>query len=361
LTIVFVNSAHPSLWGGGEKWTVEAAAYFHEHGHTVVVVGRPSSEVTKAARARGMMAEELRFGGDLDPFSLLRVRRLLKTHRPDLVVVNFNKEAWHFGLARKLLGIPLVARHGFPLVRNSFHHRLLIKRLMDKLIVNAESIREEYARLGLPTAEIEVIHNGVRVVPQRTGELRRKFGIAPDALLVIGAGRLESQKRFRMFIETITLLVPKFPKLKALIIGSGPEMPDLQILIMKQRLEKHIQLVGFQPDFASLIGDADLFMLTSEKEGTPNVLLEAMAAGVACVSFAVGAVPQILTGELAANAVEAGNALKLLERTSELLANDALRKSTAHKMQEHVLNHFSFEASMKRFEEIFNQMTRAGR
>jgi hypothetical protein len=78
LNLIFVNSAHPTLWGGGEKWTVEAASWFHQRGHTVLVVGRPSSLVTKVALERGVMAEELRFGGDLDPFALLRVRRYSK-------------------------------------------------------------------------------------------------------------------------------------------------------------------------------------------------------------------------------------------------------------------------------------------
>ena len=155
----------------------------------------PSSLVVKAAQERGVLFEELRFGGDFDPFALTRVRRLLKTHRPHLIVVNFNKEAWHFGIARKLLDIPLVARHGFPLIRNSLHHRFLLTRLMDKLIVNAESIRDEYARLGLPTQGIEVIHNGVSETQQSKGELRRRCGIADDELLIVGAGRLESQKK----------------------------------------------------------------------------------------------------------------------------------------------------------------------
>ena len=285
MRLVFVNSAWAASWGGGEKWTVEAAAWFSEHGDDVLVIGRPKSRVTQAASARNLQAEETPFGGDFDPLAVNRARKLLRDFRADLVMVNFNKEAWQFGLAAKLLRIPIVARHGFPLLSNKIHHQLLLQAVFDKLVVNATEIRADYEKLGLPVAGIDVIHNGTRILPPKPGELRKRFDISDSRRIVLGAGRLESQKRFDVFIEVAGSLLASHSNLIFLIAGEGPLQSDLQAKIGSRGLIEKIRLIGFVPDFAEVVCDADLFLLTSDQEGTPNVLLEAMAAGVPCLKL----------------------------------------------------------------------------
>jgi glycosyltransferase involved in cell wall biosynthesis len=355
LRLVFVNSAWPQSWGGGEKWTVEAATWFQAHGHESLVVGRPDSRLTQAARERGLACVETSFGGDFDPLAVLRARRILKSHRADLVVVNFNKEAWQFSLAAKTLGIPVVARHGFPLLRNSFHHRQLL-RLLNRLVVNAASIRDEYAALGLPVSGIDVIHNGTAIVQQKRGELRQRFGIQPDELLVLAAGRLESQKRFDRLIEIAARLIPQYPNVRILVAGDGPLRETLEQQVRSHALEDRVSFVGFLSDFAQICSDADLFLLTSDKEGTPNALLEAMAAGVACVSFGVGAVPEILSGDLRDNAVAPGDVEAMTARVALLLDDNSLRKSVGEQMRARAATEFSLDASMRKFEHLFQEL-----
>lgn len=355
-----MNSAWPESWGGGEKWTVEAAHWFGTHGHETAVVGRPDSRLLKAAAARGVQGIATIFGGDISPTAIARARKILKHRRTELAVVNFNKEAWQFGLAAKMLGIPRVARHGFPLLRKAPHHRWLLTRVLDRLVVNAASIRERYRQLGFPVDRIEVIHNGTTVVGQKHGELRRRFGIRDDELLVLGAGRLESQKRFDRLLEIATALVHRIPKVRFLIAGEGPLQTELQARVRTLGLEIRVQLCGFVPDFAEVAGDADLFLLTSDDEGTPNVLLEAMAACVACIAFGVGSVPEIFAEALADNVIRAGEVAAMTERGFLLLDDGRLRKQVAEAMHSRIVQEFSMDASMRRFEEIFQLTVREG-
>jgi len=329
------------------------------HGHEVVVVGRPDSRLAASARARGLRTCETRFGGDYDPCAFARARRILAAEKPSIVVVNFNKEAWQFGLAAQALHIPVVARHGFPLLRRALHHKLLMRGVLTRLIVNAESIRERYRMLGFPADGIAVIHNGVPLSPQKAGELRERFGVSGNDSLIVGAGRLESQKRFDRLIEIAARLREGRPNLRVLIAGEGPLRADLQAEIDRRSLHDVVQLVGFIADLPQIIGDADVFLLTSDDEGTPNVLLEAMAARVACVAFAVGAVPEIFTGPLAAGIIEPGNTEAMARWTAMLLDDSDLREAVAREMEMHALLEFSLDASMRRFETLFGQLADA--
>lgn len=359
MRLLLVNSAWPQSWGGGEKWFVEAAEWFKRRRHDVRLVGRPDSRLVKTARERGVNAIETPFGGDLDPFAILRARSILAEFGPDVVLTNFNKESFHFALAAGNKGPTVVARHGFPLWKNHALHRWLARRLLAGVIINAAAIWDEYRGLGLQPKYVAVVPNGVSVVDQKAGELRRRFGVPTAARLILAAGRLESQKRFDRLIEIVASLVPERPDLICLIAGEGLLKNDLESRIRACLVENHIRLIGFLPAFASLCGDADLFLLTSEQEGMPNALLEAMAAGVACVSFDVGSVPQIFTGDLRDFCVPRNETDTFTQRVAALLDDRDRRSHAASVMLMRVVSDFSFEASMRRYEEILEMRQRS--
>lgn len=113
---------------------------------------------------------------------------------------------------------------------------------------------------------------------------RARLGVADDEVLVVGVGRLTPQKNFGRFIETIALARAEAP-VRAVIAGDD--------LGCRAALEAQAEAAGLAPDALRLLGPvpdgrellcaADIFLLTSDHEGTPNVLLEAMAAGVPSV------------------------------------------------------------------------------
>ncbi len=348
-----MNSAWPASWGGGEKWTIEAADWFRAQAHDVLVVGRPVSKLVAAAQGRGLPALVCSFGGDFDPLAVRRARRILATFRAELVVVNFNKEAWQFGRAARRLSIPVIARHGFPLLRKRIHHRWLAQKVLTRIVVNARVIRDEYAALGIDVTRIPIIHNGVPFRPQEPGELRHRFNVSDSELLILSAGRIESQKRFDRIVEVASRVIPDFPRARFLIAGEGPDRAALESDVRSCGLHEHILFTGFLPDLAEIIGDADIFLLTSAQEGTPNVLLEAMAAGVPCVSSAVGSVPEIFTKELSDYAVIPGDVEAMTKRVRDLASSADLRRRLGTAMRERARTEFAFDKSMQEFEQLF--------
>ncbi len=356
MRIALVNSASVGLWGGGEKWFTEAAAWLAAQGHEVVVVGRPGSRLLDAAGGQGLRTRAFSFGGDYDPIASFRAGRILARERPDLVLVNFNKEAWLFGRGASLFGIPLVARHGLLAFRPKLVHHLLERWHIRRLVVNAPSIARRYAELGFDTRKIEVILNGVRPQAAQPGEMRRRFGIEPSVPLVVTAGRLAGQKRLERFVAIAARLSAEIDGVRFLVMGDGAMRAPLEGWVREAGLEDRFVIPGFVADYAAIAGDADLYLLTSENEGTPNALLETMAAGVPSLAFEVGAVPEILTGELSAARVPAGDVEEMTRRALRLLGDRAARQRLGAALRRHALEELSFDRSMGRYVALFEEL-----
>lgn len=358
MNILLVNSAAPELWGGGEKWFVEAAKWFNEKGHRTEIVARPDSQLMARARQNGVECIASKFGGDFDPMAMLRARETIRACRSDVVLTNFNKESWQFGVAANTLKIPVIARHGFTLWSKKLHHKLLAKRVLTKLIVNAGSIRDYYETLGIEPKDICVITNGVMQVEQRHGDLRRRLGISQDVLLLAAGGRLESQKRFdRLLFIAATL--KQTQDFKLAIFGTGPHKQALQAQASKLGVQDSVTFMGFVPEFANIIGDADLLLLTSDGEGTPNVVLEAMAAGVPVLGFNVGAMESVLEGELSEFLIPAGEESAFQHKLSTLLADREALKKRGDFFKTRALNEFSFDRSMSAYLSILQDVLSA--
>ncbi len=356
MNILLVNSAAPDLWGGGEKWFIDAAQWFQRHGQTAALAARPGSKLLARVHELKLETVPCRFGGDFDPLAMLRAREIIRATHADVVVTNFNKESWQFGVAGKTLGIPVVARHGFTLWSKKLRHKVLAQKILLRLIVNAERIRDAYAAIGVAPKDIVVIPNGVQAVPQQSGELRRKLGIGPNTLLLVAAGRLESQKRFDRLLDYAAAL--KQPaEFTLAIFGRGPLENELQARAIALGLQDKAVFRGFDPEFASLIGDADLFLLTSSEEGTPNVVLEAMSSGVPVLGFDVGSMNKLLSGELSEFLVPADNDEEFTRRLTQWAADPANLRSRRKAFQTRVETEFSFDHAMTQYLQALTEVT----
>jgi glycosyltransferase involved in cell wall biosynthesis len=350
MRLLLVNSATAGMWGGGEMWFTEAARWLAGRGHEVRIVGRPGSRFLEAVRGAGIEAVDFDFGGDYDPFAVWRALRLQQQYRPELVFVNFNKDAWLFGRGAKLLGIPTVARHGLTLFKDKLVHRLVYRWHMDRVVVNAPSIRDDYARLGFDTRKIEVILNGVRLVDERPGELRSMLGLDPDTLLVGAAGRLDRQKRFDRFIRIAEALTDAGIDARFVLLGDGGAREELERQHAASSLGDRFLFGGFCANLAARAGDLDLFLLTSQNEGTPNVLLEMMARGVPSLAFGVGAVPEIMTGECSAGLIADGDEAAMITTALRMLGQRELMHELGEAQRHRVQRDLTFDASMRRYE-----------
>ncbi len=188
-------------------------------------------------------------------------------------------------------------------------------------LVSLQKVVKRRKRLIYLPNGVQAIANGA----QHRAQWRHRLGICADAILVVGVGRLTEQKNFTRFIKAIELVNQAQPVYGVI---AGPDMglqEELQQQISAANLATDmIRLLGPIPDARELICAADIFLLSSDYEGMPNVILEAMAAGVPCVSTHVNGIDELIQSGVQGFVTE-HNPERLAEALLSLAGNPILR------------------------------------
>lgn len=203
--------------------------------------------------------------------------------------------------AARRCGLPVVATvHGFTGGgwKNRFYQWLNLRMLrrFDAVICVSKTIGERVIAAGCPAAKTHVIPNGYGGAREHVlsrSAARAELGLGSDEVALGWVGRLSREKGPDLFVDAVAGLPP--PRPVAYLIGDGPDRRQLQRRITRQGMtDDEIRLVGHCAGAARLLRAFDVLVMSSRTEGLPMVLLEAMAAGVPLVSFAVGGIPDVL-------------------------------------------------------------------
>lgn len=302
--------------GGAEALVEQSARHLVAAGHDVLVISSGGWRAEALSRD-GVAVAEVPMRGRA-PHDLirgvLRLRRVLRAHRPDVVHAHNVKAAGLVVVALVGRRTPvLVTAHGFPPASYAPAARVL-QRAADLVVAVSGDVADRLRAEGL-RRPIEVIENALvpLAVPER-GAARAELDLAAEERVVLCLARMTEQKRQDLLIEALA----DRHDLTLLIAGSGPT---------RERLEAHAQqrgavarFLGDRDDAPRLIGAADLLVLPSDWEGLPVTLLEAMGAGLPVVASAVGGVATL---EGAVALVEPGSAAALGETIDRVLDDPA--------------------------------------
>ncbi len=227
----------------------------------------------------------------IDPGAYRAVKRLMGRLRPDIV------QTWLF--AANAYGRAAAVACGVPIVIGCEQcadpwkrwHQLAIDRCLAhrsaRIIVNDPGVRKFYCRAGIAEEKFVVIPNGVpphQPSPWSRREVLDRLDLPADARLVATVARLWPQKRIRDVIWAAELLTVARDDVQVLIIGDGPQRAQLQRFRDQVQLQGRVHFLGHRDDVPQLIEHFDVLWLASGYEGLPNILMEAMAAGVPVVA-----------------------------------------------------------------------------
>src|SRR5215475_4342407 len=211
-------------------------------------------------------------------------------------------------LLAERLNIPLViTTRGTDI--NLFSRMPLIRPLIRKALARAdgviavsEALKERMVELGVEAGKIAVIRNGVdrEVFYQRDRiEMRRKLGLDFGSRIVVAVGALVPVKGLDRLIDAMSLMRNSMRGVNAklYVIGEGPQRAALESQIARYGLTDRVFLIGQRPqsELAEWHSAADLFCLTSHREGCPNAVIEAMACGLPVVAPDVGGVGELIS------------------------------------------------------------------
>jgi glycosyltransferase involved in cell wall biosynthesis len=186
--------------------------------------------------------------------------------------------------------------------------------------------------------------------------LRAKLGIGPGKKVVLIVGRLSSEKDHGTLLEAMRRLRGIAPEAHLVIAGDGPERPKIEQAIRALGLAGLVTLAGQVPSAEPYYGIADVCVLSSLSEGSPNALLEAMAAGVPVAATAVGGVPEMAAHGESALLVAPGDCEAMTNAIATLLTDEALARRLAERARSVVLERHAPEARTRRLIEIYRRL-----
>lgn len=174
----------------------------------------------------------------------------------------------------------------------------------DLVIALSEELRRGAEALAVSPSRLALIANGIdttRFYPVDRSEARCRLGVPQDGRILLSVGRLHISKGYPILVKALALLRGISPDLRVVIVGGSDHEADARPLIeaiaARHKISDRVHLVGPQsPDvLVDWYGAADLFFLPTSREGSANVLLEALACGLPCITTPVGGNPQIIS------------------------------------------------------------------
>ena len=220
----------------------------------------------------------------------------------------------HFGPDGRPL-LPVKRATGLPLVTTFYGHdvssfpkrwgglsRQLYRGLFrdgDAFLVLSEDMRRDLVALGAPEARIVVHHLGIDVGTFAFRPPRRPE--AGEAVRFAAVGRIVEKKGFQPLVEAFARARREHP-MHLTIVGEGPLRPQVEELVERNGLHADVSILGRRPhaEVAALMSASDVFVLPSvtsaegDKEGTPTVLMEAMASGLPAISTRHAGIPEVV-------------------------------------------------------------------
>lgn len=212
----------------------------------------------------------------------------------------------------------------------------LVLRLVHRLVTGTPRMAEYYAHeFGVRRSKIAVVPNEIdlrRFAPSATKEAAKaRLGIEPGRLVVLFVHRVSPRKGAHYLAAIAELVRNSVPGVLFVVVGAGPYLPALADEVLARGLSDTFRLVGAVPNWAiaNYYEAADVFLMPSDEEGFPRVLLEAQAMGVPFVAADVGGVPDIVNTRQAEFVVPRGMPEGFADRVTRLLKDPALRSALA--------------------------------
>jgi glycosyltransferase involved in cell wall biosynthesis len=357
LRIVHTESALG--WRGQEIRILSEAQGLIGRGHDVKLICPPEARIHAEAPGWGVPVIGLPIGRKR-PLGVKVLYEWLKRNPCDLVATHGATDAWLAALALLAMGrpVPTVRTcHSSDPVPRSAPSRWLYTRATARIVTTGEALKKELIeRNGFPVQRIDSVPTGVDAARFRPGDAaaaREKLNLPRERTLVGIVARLLSEKGHRFLIEALP------PQAHLVVVGDGPMRGVLEELVDKSGLRPRVLFAGNQVDVVPWLQALDVFALPSYgNEGVPQALVQAMLAGLPCVTTGVGSIPEAAIHEKTALVVPAEDSLALKEALERLLADPDLGRRLGDEARRHCAAHFSYQGMLEKMERIYFQVLR---
>lgn len=332
--------------------------------------GPDESRLAEAAREAGLEVFTIPERGRFDTSVLARLRQVVDHYRPDILESRNVKS--HFFV--RLLGLhkryPWVAwNHGYTATSLLDRTYSQLDRWSLPAAFRAVTVcgpfADRMAALGLQRNDITVLHNFVkpfrRPPEEEVRNARIRIGLSDTEVVILAAGRLSREKGQADLLAATAQLAQMgdLSPFRIVIVGDGPERDALSRQAETLRIGHKVVFAGFQREMAPYFAMACMLALPSHSEGSPNVVLEAMAAGLPIAATNVGGVPEILEHGKTGLLVPARDPAAMAAAIRELLTDSELGQRLGESAQAEAYRGYTLESYRQRLVRFYQDTLQA--
>lgn len=346
--------------GGAERHVVDLVLALHREGHAVTVACSVSGSLAEALEAARIPVRPLLGKIVKRRVSLryaLELRKILGRESFDLLHAHVYSSAAASALATAGTGVPLVVTEHTEALWQGMSGRLFsswMYRRVSRVIAVSSAIRRRLIeRDHVPPARINVVPNSVPPARDADGDtlsLPAEFGDGP---LIGMIARLQPEKGVTSFLKAAAHVAKELPAARFVVVGDGPLWKEMLGLAEVLGVRERVLFLGFRPDAQALIELMDVVAVPSVSEGTPLVVLEAMAAGTPVVASRVGGIPDQICHGREGILVPPGDPRALADALLVLLRSPELARSVGEAGRLRAGTEFSHERMVRRVEGIY--------
>jgi len=273
-------------------------------------------------------------------------------------------------LARRC-GIPVVVRtqHGLPepqrgvrrlkqTLLQSLDH--LVARWSTDRVVSVSSEMTTFLSRRLAPGKVVTIFNGIDLENVRSElgpqDARERLGIPVNYRVIGTAGRLEPIKRLDLFLEMARRIRDRRSNVRFVVAGEGREESRLRALAVKLGIQNDVLLLGHRDDVFDVLRALDIMVLSSDHEGMPMVLLEAMALEVHVVARAVGGIPEVIEQGVSGVLVNSSDPTALADSCLKALDDREQSRQMTEAAKRKVQEQFSAERTAGEVRLLYNSL-----
>lgn len=342
-------------WRGGEQQALYLAEGLRRRGVENLCVGQPGKPYVERCAAKGLAVEEVRTHGEADPVGAARLRRLIRSWRPDVVHMH-TSHAHTLGVAAARTsgrGARTVVsrRVDFSIYRNALRLSWLKYRFgVDRYVAISRGVRDQMVRDGIPAGRIRIVHSGIdlaRFEGVEPAAVRAEFGFPPGTRIVLDVAAFGWHKAQEFLVRATPEILRRHPGTRVLLVGEGECEPRVRAEAAALGLEREIVFTGFRTDVPSLLAACDVFVMCSVLEGLCTSLLDALALRRPAVGSAVGGIPEVLLDGVTGLLVPPRDPAALADAVCRVLGDAELAARLGGEGRRHVEREFTVDSMVE--------------
>lgn len=307
--------------------------------------------------------------------AFLKLYRIIKKEKPNIVHLHLFKARVLGGLAAKLAGVPIIIETFHGHVFSEYYGTLktaiilLIERfigrfVVDEIIAISNEQKDDLIQFGISKPDkTKVINIGLELerfldVEEKMGELRKELDLGDECTLIGVIGRLVSIKGHQYFLKAAKDVLNTFgdSSVRFLVIGDGELRKKLESHCREIGIEGSVTFLGWRDDLEPIYADLDVVVLSSLNEGTPVSVIEAMASGKAVVATRVGGVSDLIEDGISGMLVPSKDPISLAQAIIKLLKDPNLRLRLGNEGRKRVYPEYDVSNLVNNMKDFYKEL-----